>query len=115
MRRALPLVLLVVMACDREPVVLEPAEIDVCPVVAEQIENLLVEIVEFTESATVEELAATGGMASDLESRGAQLSQRAIDLGCDPAAVRDAISVDRLESDDPLAGQFIDEVLDALE
>jgi hypothetical protein len=112
MRRLLLVLALIVAACDRQPVVLEPEEIDVCSVVADQLENLLVEIVEFVESASVAELASD--TATELANRGAALSQRGIDLGCDPADIRAQISTDRLESDDPVAREYIDAVVEQL-
>lgn len=117
MRRVLLfLALLVVVAsCDREPVVLEPEEIDVCPVVAGQLEGLLETIVDFVESASLDELTASGGTADELARRGAELSQRATDLGCDPQEVRSLISTADLDSEDPLGALFIERVLDALE
>ena len=70
MYRVLALLLLVVVGCNRADVVIVPEEIDVCPVLADQLENLLVTIIEFAEEATIDELTAPDGMAADLRRRG---------------------------------------------
>ncbi len=115
MHRLLVLLLLVVVGCDRAEVVIVPEEIDVCPVVADQIENLLVTIVEFAEQASIGELTSSDGVAADLRLRGDALSARAVDLGCDAAELRSRLSVSRFESSDPVASQFVQLVLDSLQ
>ncbi len=112
MVRILPLLLLVVVGCSRTPEVIEPEEIDVCPVLADQIENLLDSIVDFAEEATIEELTASDGPAAELRTRGVELSERAVALGCSADEIRSRITV--RPSDDPIAGQFVQLVLDAL-
>jgi hypothetical protein len=106
--------LLAVAACSRAPAVIEPEEIDVCPVLADQLENLLAAVVDFAEEATTDELMADDGEAAELRQRGIELSERAIALGCDPAELRSQISTSGLKSDDPVAVRFIDLVLESL-
>jgi hypothetical protein len=114
-RRTLALALLLAVAgCSRSAVVIEPEEIDVCPVLADQLENLLVTIVDFAEEATTEELLADEGTAAELRRRGIELSERATALGCDPVELRSRISTSGLKSDDPVAARFIELVLESL-
>ena len=115
MHRLLALLLLAIVACDRADVVIVPEAIDVCPVLAEQVENLLVTIVEFAEQASIAELTSSDGVAEDLRRRGDALSQRAVDLGCDAAELRSRLTVSRFESSDPVASQFVQLVLDSLQ
>ncbi|MDH3731660.1 MAG: hypothetical protein OES13_11155 [Acidimicrobiia bacterium] len=115
MYRVLALLLLVVVGCNRADVVIVPEEIDVCPVLADQLENLLVTIIEFAEEATIDELTAPDGMAADLRRRGEALSQRAVDLGCDAAELRSQLTPSRFASTDPVASQFVELVLDSLQ
>lgn len=115
MHRAIAVALLLaVVGCSRAAVVIEPEEIDVCPVLADQLENLLVAVVDFAEEATTEELLAGDGVAAELRRRGIALSERAMALGCDAAELRSQISTSRLRSDDPVAARFIELVVDSL-
>lgn len=106
--------MLVVVGCSRAPQVIEPEEIDVCPVLAGQVENLLETMTDFVAGATIEELEAPDGTAAELRQRGIDLSERADALGCDRDELRSLISTSSLESDDPIAQIFIDLVVDAL-
>ena len=114
MSRIAVVVLLVVAGCSRTPEVIEPEEIDVCPVLTDQLENLLESIVDFVEESDVADLDATGGTASELRSRGVELTDRATALGCDLVEIRDQVSVDGLRSEDPVAQRFIELVLESL-
>lgn len=82
---------------------------------ADQLENLLVAIIEFAEEATIDEITSQTGVAADLRLRGEELSGRAADLGCDPAELRSRISQSRLESSDPVAARFAELVLESLQ
>ena len=107
------LALLAAAGCTNgDPVVLEPEEIDVCPEIAQQLETHLRDVVAFVEAATPDDLESP--QATELAERGRALSQRAVDLDCSAAEVKALIDPGGLVSDDPIAQQFIDLVVDAL-